>query len=377
MTAPAEPAGLDRVPELVAECLATATRGVVVLALDGVSHAAGAQVLRRARVDVLRSTFPSTSTTAWLTAVTGAGAHRHGAIGMVYRRPGTDRVTHLIADRDFAFDSLADASAASAAPSLADRLVQPTETVFERAVASGARALAVGAELELLSGEWIQALVRGAELLPSPGTGPSKDPLDVVARTIRDVEAVLSAPAATPVLLWAYVNLDDHIHVAGYDERLLTALRRLDEAAERWSASGWSVLAHADHGQVPVAPDPELLEAWSRLDSDRYCAAPGGGAGRVRWLYPRPGRSAEVADRLRTALAGHADVLTPSDLARHGRLPNTAAVTERIGAVVAVATSAAFPVPDPSLAFEHGGVADDEVLVPLARWGSARDVSVP
>lgn len=368
-------AGLDSVPELVGRCLATASRGVVALALDGLSHAVGAQALAHARVSVLRSTFPSTSTTGWLTAVTGVDPSRHGAIGMVYRAPGAGHSSHLISGKSLAYAGAADDPGGE---TVAGRpLIEPAETIFERATAAGFRAWIVGAELETLSGEWVEALTRGAEIAPSPADRLTKDPVDVVERTVREVEAVLAKPSDAPILLWAYVNLDEHIHLAGYDDRLSAALRLLDEAAQRWGEAGWSVLAHADHGQVPVTPNPDLTDAWNRLDSARFCRMPGGGAGRTRWLYPEGRREAEVADRLREALAGHALVLTADDLDARGLLTATDVVRDRIGSVVAVATSPSFPVPDPALACEHGGLAEDEVLVPLAAWGPARDTPPP
>lgn len=364
--------GLDRVPELAGGLLATAGRGVIVLALDGLSYAVAARTLERAHVGVLRSTFPSTSTTGWLTAVTGADPSRHGAIGMVYRAPEAGHTTILSSGKPLTY-------AAAAAENLAaDRpLIEPAETMFERAVAAGYGAYVVGAELETLSGQWVQALLRGAQMVRSSARQLTKDPVEVVERTIYDVHRVLARPADTPFLLWVYVNLDDHIHALGYDDRLAGALRLLDVAGQRWADAGWSVLAHADHGQVPVRPDPELIDAWNRLDRAEFCRMPAGGAGRVRWLYPAAGRETEVAERLRAALAGHALVLTGADLHRHGLLAATDVVRDRIGAVVAVATSPAFPVPDASLACEHGGLTDDEVLVPLATWGPNRPAHQP
>ena len=356
-------------PGIVDRCRDGAARGLVVLALDGLSYGVAEQTLVHARIRPLQSTFPSTSTTAWLTAVTGLEAGEHGAVGMVYRAPGADAVTHLVSGSSYRFGDGVDRGAERGADREAGRLVLGGPTLFERCAESEQnRAVVVGAELEGLSGEWAEALLRGADVVPSAPGPLTDDPVEVARRAIRDVSTQFTVEP--PPLVWAYVNLDDHIHHSGYDERLREAVRLLDLAACRWAEAGWSVLAHADHGQTPVTPRAELIDAWARLDSPAHCVLPAGGAGRVRWMYPRPGHRRRLAEELQQALAGHAVVLSPEELDARGLLAATPAVLDRIGSVVAVATSSGFPVPDPGLAWEHGARSEDELLVPLAAWGA-------
>jgi hypothetical protein len=128
------------------------------------------------------------------------------------------------------------------------------------------------------------------------------------------------------------------------------------------------VLAHSDHGQVRCRPAAELAAAWAGLDTPQLCELPGGGAGRVRWLYPLPGRAGELAARLAAALGDAAVVLRLADLDRLGLARVTPALRARLGEVVAIAATDRFPVPDPSLRWEHGSTHPDEMLVPLAAW---------
>ncbi|MFC5906271.1 alkaline phosphatase family protein [Streptacidiphilus monticola] len=360
-------------PEVVARSLRAAGRGVIVLALDGLSHEVAAETLRHAHLRPLRSTFPSTSTTAWLTSVTGVPASEHGAVGMVYRSPGAASVTHLVTGRSIGFGD-------SQAADPATELVVPRATVFDLATAAGRPAHVLGAELERLSGAWVEALLHGARLLPSAADGLRTDPVEVAERSVRDVDAALVQVchrATAPGLLWVYVNLDEHIHRHGHDGRLRRALALLDAAGDRWAEAGWTALAYADHGQSPVAPREQLQDAWRDLDSPAWCRMPAGGAGRVRWMHPRPGRRDELAERLADTLGRHALVLSPADLEARGLLTATDTVLDRIGEVVAVATSPSFPVPDPSLSFEHGACSAEETTVPLAGWGSALTTAVP
>jgi hypothetical protein len=167
------------------------------------------------------------------------------------------------------------------------------------------------------------------------------------------------------VLLWVYVNLDDYVHANGYDERVLAALRRLDGVARGWAGAGWTVVAHSDHGQVPVRPDPALAQAWARVDDPHECELPGGGAGRVRWLYPRAGREEAVRARLADALGDAAVVLAACELALP---PGLGLPLDRVGAVLAIAASESFPVPDLGMRYEHGGLDVDEMVIPFAVW---------
>lgn len=382
---PSERFSLAAVPAVLLAELERARRGVVVLAVDGVSHAAASSSWAGAEITFLTSTFPSTSATAWLTALTGRGPRVHGVPGMVYRVGGT-----------LVYAVTGERVAGTRGPR-PDGAVRPQPTVFERA--TGARCLVLGRELDHLGGEWAAALVRGAApvsgvwrqdtdshsrpvhravgLGPADLAGQAGDPELLAETIIGGVTAVLTGPAtaaratagtagtAGTVLLWVYVNFDEYIHDHGYDGAVLAALRRLDGAARGWAEGGWTVVAHSDHGQVPVRPDPALAAAWAEVDDPRECELPAGGAGRVRWLHPRPGREDAVRARLSAALGGSAVVFAASELPLppHLRLP-----PERAGAVVAVAASPAFPVPNPRLRFEHGGLDVDEMVVPLGVW---------
>ncbi|MFC6086187.1 alkaline phosphatase family protein [Sphaerisporangium aureirubrum] len=350
---------MGAVPGHILAALDRANRGVVVLAVDGLSLRVATDVWTSAHVAALTSTFPSTSATAWMTAVTGATVPEHLVVGAVYRSPAADAIVNVITG-----DPL------RAGPSDALRALP---TVFQ-AAAARARALVVGRELETLGGPWVTALLRGAERGPKPDPraldAEADDPAELAEAVARDVEDALAAHRGDePLLLWVYVNLDLHLHRHGYDDRAVDAVRSLGRHARAWAARGWTVLAHSDHGHVRCEPDPALHDAWARVDTPELCALPGGGAGRVRWLYPREGRRAEAAERLRDGLGGHAMVVDAEDLPGLGLMDLTPDVRERVGGVVAIATSPRFPLPVPGLAYEHGALTEDEMMVPLATWG--------
>lgn len=349
---------LHAVAPFVVRSLRQNEHGVVVLALDGLPYAPAKLAFRSAAVGAARSTFPSTSVTAWLTAVTGADVAQHYAVGMAMRVPGTDRVASLVSGDADGWDDTA------AAP---DDLVRRTPTIFDTARADGAAALLWAPELEPLRGPWIAALSQGADWLPSAYAQPAADPRIVVERAVAAVDGVL-AGAKRPTLLWAYLNLDDHLHAFGPNAAVDQALRDLDRAAQRWAGAGWQVIAHADHGQARVDPRPDLQEAWARLATPKFCRAPAGGAGRVRWLYPHADLTDQVRAELAEALGDQADVVTFAELAQRGLMAGTEPLRERVGEVVAIAAGPGFPVYRASDAYDHGSTTAEESVVAFAVW---------
>lgn len=353
---------LATVPSRVIGALRRAGRGVVVLAVDGLPYPTAAGCWPDAALTRLTSTVPSTSTTGWLTAVTGLGPADHGVPGMVYQIPRDGTLIYAVTGQVLARGP-ADATDRGG-PVVAGR------TMFERA-AGWARCVALGRELDHLDGPWAPALLAGADRIPARPAAElaaaAADPVLLATQIGAEVDAELARPSARPVLLWAYLNLDDHLHRYGPDERVTAALRALGGHAQRWAESGWTVICHSDHGQVRCVPDPDLCSGWDDLDR-LHCALPSGGAGRIRWMYPRPGHQERLATRLGARLGDTATVLDADRFAALGGMPMTPLLRGRIGSVVAVAASERFPVPDPSLRYEHGGLHPDEMAVPFVTW---------
>jgi hypothetical protein len=347
---------LRDVPGQLLATLDRTDRGVVLLAVDGLAHSVAADHWQPSTLAALRSTVPSTSTTAWLTSVTGVGPDEHGLPGMVFRLPADGTLVYAVNGNTLA--------SGPADPQARTGLLWPHPTVFQRA---GVRCVALGREMDGLSGPWAGAVLAGCVRVAVTDqarlASQAADPSALVAGVAGDVDDVL-ATAGGRLLLWVYVNLDDYVHRNGYDDAVRAALTVLAGHAERWAGAGWTVLAHADHGQVPCVADPDLVRAFAAVDDPADCLVPAGGAGRIRWLYPKPGRRERVAERLAGVLGDTARVVSVDDV------PELAApsLAGRVGRVVAIATSPRFPVPDPGLLYEHGALDDDEMLVPFATW---------
>jgi hypothetical protein len=352
--------------EPVAPWRAGPAESLIVLAIDGLSFAAAKTAWSSPDLLApLTSTFPSVSGTAWITAVTGLPVEEHLVPGVVYRRPERGALYHAYLDRDLAVEE----------PPPARRPGQKARswpTFFNDMGAAGIDAVALPGDM----GPWPAPLKR-AVLQGARGTGDEVDwqrlrfaPREMAAAVVREVEAALAGRRpGKPLFLWAYVNLDDAIHQTGYDPAVIDALRRLETAARSWQTRGHTVAAHGDHGLVPSAPSEETAAAFAAANAPELCRLPSGGAGRVLWSYPRPGREEEVRVRLEEALAGCALVVPAARLAELGLFGWNAELAARLGEICAVATGPGFPAPPaPGRRFEHGSFTATEMLTALAVW---------
>lgn len=342
------------VPEVVAEARRSAGT-VVVLALDGINDSVARAAWSQARVETLTSTFPTTSVTAWLTAATGLEPAEHGVLGVVYYLPEARTCFHVFLDKGLE------------RVELPPRRITDAPTFFERAREEGVRCVANPGELASWPSAWTDAILRGAERVASPTdwTALRHDPVGAAEAAVRETEAALGPG---PRLVWTFVNFDDYVHRRGYDEPVYEALARLERAAAEWAAAGHAVVAYADHGLVESISDHEARRAWAELTGPELCRCPPGGAGRVRWAYPHPGKEDELAEAVTAILDGRGIVTRREELIAMGLLGDTELVAARVGEVVALATGRTSPLSDADAPFDHGSWELEEMLVPLAIW---------
>jgi len=347
---------LRAVPEVLADRWRSTTT-LVVLALDGINDSVARAAWSQARVETLTSTFPTTSVTAWLTAATGLAPAEHGVLGVVYYLPEAGTCFHVFFDQ------------ALGPGELPARRMTDAPTFFERARDDGVRCLANPGELASWPSAWTDTILRGAERVASPTdwTALRHDPVGAAEAAIRETEAALGPG---PRLVWTFVNFDDYLHRRGYGEPIHEALARLEQAAAEWAAAGHAVVAYADHGLVESMSDDEARRAWAQVTGPELCRYPAGGAGRVRWAYPRSGKEDEVAEAVTAILDGRGIVTRREELIAMGLLGDTELVAVRVGEVVALATGRTSPLSDEDAPFDHGSWEREEMLVPLAIWSA-------
>lgn len=337
-------------------------QGLVVIAVDALTYGFAERILSCDQLVCLTSSFPSTSVVSWLSSVTGAGPAQHGVAGPVALRDGVDGVYNIIRGHAATFDGPI-ATNRPATP----RPLRAQATLFDDLRDAGVPSVAlIGDFLGICEG-WIGSLVAGSLRRDPPRVLDNirTNPKAMTSLAIEQIEAELGDHGRQCV--WAYVNLDEHIHFEGYDEALARVLEDLQRSARRWAARGYTVILYSDHGQIANECVPAHLAAFEALAGPHRCRLPAGGAGRVRWLYPKVGQEDDLLERLRDLLGAHAFVC------RADEAPATGLVEQcglpGAGALVAIATDARFPVPDPKYRYEHGSATAEEMLVPFAIWG--------
>lgn len=354
----------------VASCMAGAYQGdsvielgsrgsLAVLAVDGLGFSVAASGLAPDVLIPLTTSFPSTTTAALLSSVTGRAPDEHGVIGVRYLHPDgrrgydciTGEVTEPVSAGRVRDDDPGSPAAEPAFP-----------TAFMAVRDLGVTAVSLPAELASLPAAWRERMFDGSIVLGSrSGTGV-RDIMDRVARDVTD--AIDRYPGA---LVWAYLNLDDHLHRRGPDRDIEWACGAIDALARRLRQAGTAVLVYADHGCVASGPSAGTVAAWQQVAGPRAGRLPAGGAGRVRWLYPHAGEARRLAGQVRSRFPD-AVVTSPAELGRWGVLADGSIGQARLGEVVMLARGPDFPVPDPAMAYEHGSLTAEEILVPLAVW---------
>lgn len=344
-------------------------RGLIVLGLDALSQEFMADLWSPSERFSLTSTFPSTSVLAWPSALSGKSVDELNLCGVVYFDAKANGLFHAFRDLFLplgSWDWSAEARPASAVT------LGPWDNVFSDLACVGA--VARDGDLAAWPGRWADALLHGAVRRRDSQVFADIrfKPAEIVEWAVRQVSAEVDASVREPpAFVWTFVNFDDYVHARGYTSELREALRRLERSVERWVQAGYSVVCHSDHGMVPCQVAPEVWHEWEHLAGPENCRLPAGGAGRVRWIYPRKLDAASLRDlhgRLSELLKGDAMVLYRSQLADMGLLPRAICSGPAIGELVALATGPGFPVPDPSYRWEHGSATAAEMICPVAVW---------
>lgn len=316
-------------------------RSLVALAVDGVALGDARRCWRGARIAAVTAEFPTTSSTGWLSSVTGLAPVEHGALG-VMQRMASGGILQSVFSR------------------VPIGAFPVSSTIFHDAARLGYRPLALTGDLVDCEGPWRAALLAGAEISEGPrllagGARDRAEPERIVEALEDAIEAAM-AREPRPVFLWCHLDVDLAIHFFGVDAWVVDLLHRLDAMAMRLSRRA-RIVAYSDHGLVPTRHDASLAERLSA-----FCAAEGldmGGAGRVRWLYDAD--DPRLASALRALLPDDVRVARREDVFPDGLY------TARIGPLVLEATGERF-LTDPLYTHDHGSSLPTETGIPYAAW---------
>jgi hypothetical protein len=308
----------------------------------------------------LASGFPTTTAAALASLTTGTSPGTHGLVGYTALVPETDTVVNQLTGWG---------------PTMQPTVWQAVPTLFEQADAAGIGCTAIGLPKHATSG-FTHAVLRGAEY--------------VSAKTIADrftaARAALDrTPAGERALIYLYIpELDMASHAHGWQsDQFTAALETVDAETASFAAGlrrGEGMLLTADHGMVDVPhtshvlfdADPALVAGIRHVAGDPRCLQ----------LHFEPelpeAERAAVVEAWRAAEGHRAWVLTREEAIEAGWfgavLPG---IRARIGdVIVAARKNIAYydarrtPVSKRTMIGQHGSWSDDELFVPLLRFGA-------
>jgi predicted AlkP superfamily pyrophosphatase or phosphodiesterase len=167
-----------------------------------------------------------------------------------------------------------------------------------------------------------------------------------------------------------YDGIDKVAHGTGLGDLYEAELRAVDRLVDDLVAqlpAGAVLLVTADHGQIDVGPNVELLGA-EIMSMVRFMS----GEGRFRWLHARPGAGPDLAAAAADRYAESSWVMERDQIIDEGMFGGPVAdrLLDRLGDV-ALLPFAPIAFIDPAdtgenrLHSRHGSLTDDEMLVPL------------
>jgi hypothetical protein len=369
---PAASKGRASLADVLPSCFASVTgapsalglppvRAAVVLLVDGLGAAAlraragHARTLAGALTKGATATtvFPTTTAAALATLTTGVHPGEHGLVGYsVLDRPG-DRVINQLSGWDAGMDPAT---------------WQPLPTVFERAAEAQVKSYAFGEPRFETSG-FTAAVLRGAEYR---GHKPLLERFEA-ARRVLDTMG--------PGIVYLYVaELDKAAHSHGWESPEWTEKLELLDAAVAWFSASLradeGMLVTADHGILDVPPEahlridtaPELLEGVRHVAGEPRCLQ----------LHLEPDADGEaVLARWQAAESGRSWVASREEVIESGWFGPvvTDAARSRMGDIFVAARKRVVYDLDPQgtgMIGQHGSLSDEELTVPLLRFGAFR-----
>jgi hypothetical protein len=334
----------SRVGALLAEEQRTgARRDIVIFALDGIPVDLGAKAWPHAKVSKLRSVFPTTSSSSWLSSLRGDRVAEHGIPGVAFKVKGEELIN--------VFEYRGELN------------LPQTGSIFSDAAALDYLAVSIVGDWEPYDCTLRTEIFHGSTgLWGNPfftADGPWQP--EKLHRQIRGaLRAILPDNRHQARLIWCFVDVDRHIHHHGYDEAILRFIELFDELALELAKRNAIVVAHSDHGLIRTRHSDPLAAFLASVQAEHD--APMGGAGRVRWFYPRPRCVDRLLDVLERGLPPTVRVCAADEHFEPGSLARS-----RVGEVLLIAGGEEF-VTFSGHCFDHGSLSDTELYVPLALW---------
>jgi len=312
----------------------------IVFALDGIPGKLADTLWQTPVIERWCAVFPTTSTTGWLSSLTGLSVKEHGIPGVVFRH--SDHPASLINLCQYQGDALS----------------IPTDNIFHDARRYGYLPQAIIGDLLPIQGAWTRALLDGAEVIDRTAffTLSPQQPVQALLDSLEIAIENALHRASTASLIWIFLDVDHYIHTRGYDDRVLAFLQGIDVLATALAQRGHDAIAHSDHGMVPVIHDELIAQHIAQLCEEFNAVM--GGAGLTRWFYVHEDRIDAFRHAMSNRLGEFAGIVPFADMED---------MPARAGDLFLIARGERFIAPL-GYQYEHGSRQPDELDVFYAVW---------
>ncbi|MEK4513969.1 alkaline phosphatase family protein [Paenibacillus sp. FSL H8-0122] len=365
---PDELNSIKTVFDIVDDVFTEGTEELVVFAVDAISfHYFSNDVFPLVKnkndkfTTVLSSVFPTTTSSSWLTVVTGSWPSEHGVYGTSFYQEElkgnylwinntlniNDMRTFLGKDDPF------------------NLTLTPKQTIFQKLQKKNVVSYYLGnhgvSELNPIR----HHLTLGAEHIKPAWDYPNSklQPRLLLDNLLKQVPALLNEKNKKK-LIWIYVDFDDYIHEYGYS--CLTSSKVWDDIFSFWDgykSEKRKFILMSDHGQVKQ--DKTSFNALRESQIPSLFSSNTGGAGRVLYFYPQIGKEKKALGWVESMVKDTGIILRKDDLVKYKLLQPGFVAPQRIGDIIAIAGSSSFKSAGNMYEYEHGALTEHEMFVPF------------
>jgi hypothetical protein len=322
-------------------------RHIVILGIDGIPYDLALKSWRCAQTQKMKSVFPSTSSTAWLSSLSGMRVEEHGVPGVIFRfEDRNEKLINIFTYKGHIHNLC-------------------KGNIFSDAATFGYMPLSIIGDLEDLNCTWRDLLLQHSVRVEGYKFYTDKKGDDYLSsrslyhRLRSAIRKTLQVYKYNiPCLLWFFIDADLYIHRYGYDSHIIHFLGQVEKLALELIQDNIIVITHSDHGLIATHNDPDIEKIIKDLSVSYEFSM--GGAGRTRWVYPKSGTEQLLFDKF-------LNYLPSSILIRHADEFFDQSLVKRVGKIILIAQAEEFLVPN-GYCFDHGSLTDMEMYVPVTTW---------
>ncbi|MDD2565599.1 MAG: alkaline phosphatase family protein [Candidatus Gracilibacteria bacterium] len=336
---------------------------IFIFAIDSISFKYFSEELidilpEKSQKSVLTSVFPSTTSCAWISIMSGLSTSQHGIVGVSF--------FHELYNKSFIWlnDEICSTDLKKIPIPSRDGLFRTDfDNIFQKVSGKhtyyGRHGMGKKGGYTIIHEKLTKGTKHSLPNISAENYLDLKMIFEGFKKYISD-ESILDKSG----LHWLYLDLDFYIHKYGYTKelkedffipffKLLNSIKNDDN----------EIIFCSDHGQIQQGKVDENIFERSKGNNDLKIMT--SGAGRSLFFYPKDGKEKRVLKWVKELVKDTGWVFDKNKWIELGLIDANEKDNERIGEIIAIAKGDGFPSTGPSSLFEHGGISEEEMFVPF------------